>query len=352
MTEREPIPPAPQPPLWRQPWLWGVLALLLLAVGGARVLLTRDTRWERQIALVDLYDPKLGVMPASVYYDFEPAGDLQGDWSSPEGTPSDHLTWIVGPDARYRFKISPLPELYWVCVRTNPFYVDALRTVPQGQSFELNGEFIGKWLQTERRPGFFDWCTDVDSTQLKNGDNLLVIKTRHFASPKELGVSGDTRKLGVMVDWISVFPSKFGKMTVPAISVVSAGEALQEPKLLARALRLASGGEVMLPVAVPPAAMLELGLPANFIEKGGVLSVSFKPADGPVKWKQIINPGVPPVRSLYQVNFYRIDLSPVERTAGSLIFSYEPGRMGSPDFALMVDPVILTPVHPVERGKK
>ena len=95
--------------------------------------------------------------------------------------------------------------------------------------------------------------------------------------------------------------------------------------------------------------LLELGLPAYFIEKGGILSVSFKPDNGPITWKQIINPGIPPVRSLYQVNFYRIDLSPIERTVGSLILSYEPSRMGSPDYALMVDPVILTPVHPVER---
>ncbi len=349
MTQREPIPPAPRPPLWGQPWIWGVGALLLLAVGAVKMLVTRETRWVRQIALVDLYDPKLGVMPGSAYYDFEPASAMQGDWSSPEGTAADHTTWIVGPDARYHFKISPLPELYRVCVRAGPFYVDALRGIPQGQSFELNGEFIGKWQQTERRPGFFNWCTDVDSTQLKNGDNLLTLKTRHFVSPQELGLSVDTRKLGVMVDWISIFPSKFGQMTVPTVSVVKAGETLGEPKLQAMALRLASGGEVMLPVAVPPSAVLELGLPAAFIEKGGILGVTFKPADGPIQWKQLVNPGIPPVRSLYQVNFYRIDLSPIERTAGSLILSYEPSRAGSPDYALLVDPVILTPVHPADR---
>jgi hypothetical protein len=349
MTEREPIPPAPRPPLWRQSWIWGVFALLLLAAGAAKMLLTRPTRWQRQIALPDLYDPKLGIVPASVYYDFNPTSVLQGDWGPPEGTETDHTAWIVGPNAAYHFKIAPLSELYRVCVRAGPFYVDGLRTTPQGQSFELNGEFIGKWQQTERRPGFFNWCTDVDSTQLKNGDNVLAIKTLHFASPKALGLSGDDRKLGVLVDWISVFPSNFGQMTVPAVSVVQAGEVLSEPKLIAKALRLASGGAATLPVAIPPSAMLELGLPAVFIEKGGILSVSFKPDSGPVKWKQIINPSIPPVRSLFQVNFYRIDLSPVERTTGSLILSYEPSRMGSPDYALLVDPVILTPVHPVER---
>lgn len=307
----------------------------------------------RTVEIAKLYAPELGVNPANVYYDFEPSTAIDGDWSGIEGDASDHKVWVIGPNARYHFRISPVPDIYSICVGYGAFYQDSIASRNIDVSLELNGQALVTWRGNGgRRPGSNNWCTTLDSGAFSSGDNVLAIHPNSFISPKEIGMSEDDRKLSIMVDYISVFPAKFGTMTVPSVSKVNAGTVLQQSKMNADALRLASGGSVALPLAVPPSATLELGLPSQFLDKGGILSISFKPASGPVTWRQSITTALPPVRSLYTVNFYRVDLGPLERTAGSMIFSYEPTRANSPDYALIVDPVILTPSHPASTAAK
>ncbi len=302
-------------------------------------------RLEVATVLTDLYDPAMGVNPGAWYYDFDPPSAMSGTgWGDVESDGVERKSWVVAPDARVSFKLTPVEEIYSVCVGYAAFFVPQLRAVDQDVAVELNGQPLVTFrTHGARKPGYLDWCTSAPASAFKSGDNTLVLRPSSFTSPQSFGLSEDGRPLSIMVDYFSVFPARLGKLTTPLAARIAAGPALGQPRLNAEALQLGSGGVVRLPLAVPPGGLLELGLPAGFVERGGVLQLEFAPKDQPVIWKETVSPASRPVRSLYGVNFYRISLSAIERTAGALTLRYAPDHANQPTSALIVSPLILKP---------
>lgn len=323
----------------RHPRLAPLVPLLLLTWLGC------GERLEVATVVTDLYDPAMGVNPGAWYYDFNPAEAMRGaGWSGLEGTEENHQVWITQPDARVEFALTPVDPIYSICAGYQPLYAEPLRGVDQNVAVLVNGsEVVTFRTHGIRKPGFLDWCTTIPASILKNGANEIALRPSSFVTPASVGMGGDGRTLSIQVDYLSVFPARFGKLTKPLAARVAAGAALNQPKLSAEALELGSGGIVALPIAVPPGGLLEFGLPSEFVERGGVLELDFAPRDKEILWKERVSPATRPVRSLYSVNYYRVSLSAIERSAGTLRLSYAPDHVGQPDSALIVAPLILKP---------
>lgn len=122
---------------------------------------------------------------------------FESGWSRPE----DWGTWSDGGEAIIRF-----PENQWngasrVKISGRAF----LSETHLSQTFEaeVNGVFVGR-LQVSYGNSEFEWELDTQAANKTSGEAVVTIRIADAKSPFELGLSSDTRKLGIGLHSIEI----------------------------------------------------------------------------------------------------------------------------------------------------
>ena len=138
--------------------------------------------------------PPLG-SPARVHLGAKSAADYLGrGWSLPEGS----FRWTDGRVAVLRFGAEDAVARV-LRLKAWPFLAGSLRA--QRLHVSLNGRWLGDAEATASAT--YAWMLASGSL---GEQNTLVLELPDAVSPADLGVSGDSRRLGFTVEWLELEP--------------------------------------------------------------------------------------------------------------------------------------------------
>ena len=104
-------------------------------------------------------------------------------------------TWTKADEARLSFRLSPPKrDRVVLSVKAYPFVVK--EALPhQRVLIHVNDKLIGEWMLTERV--FRSYSIEVPALFFRDGETVISFKFPNAATPKELGVNRDVRRLAV-----------------------------------------------------------------------------------------------------------------------------------------------------------
>ena len=205
---------------------WGVRILFIRPVHGQSIVFRPD----RQLTLgQDVLSASRGnyhfilgqpkpfwdeatAAPASVYplgstIDFSAAGTGEAYTREGWSTPEPWGRWSTGKQASLRFKLKPALAAgaeVKVEMRVSAFVTG--RNPEQRVDVEANGSLVKQLLFTTATGGDKPHDESFTVTPGPDGELKLVLRTPDATSPAKLGVSGDTRKLGIGLVSLSIHP--------------------------------------------------------------------------------------------------------------------------------------------------
>jgi hypothetical protein len=125
-------------------------------------------------------------------------------WSEAE---ENFGVWSNGDRARIDFPIRPDARVLFLSVQVRPFLTAARSRFDV--SLTANAVPVAKWSFDAKRHGDCDWSwrhIRIPDSVTANGDIQIVLNISSPVSPKELGLSGDNRKLGIALRRFSLGP--------------------------------------------------------------------------------------------------------------------------------------------------
>lgn len=104
-------------------------------------------------------------------------------------------TWTKADEARLSFRLSPPKRgRVLMSVKAYPFIVEKI--LPhQLVLIHVNDKLIGEWMLTERV--FRSYSIEVPALFFRDGETVISFKFPNAATPRELGVNRDVRRLAV-----------------------------------------------------------------------------------------------------------------------------------------------------------
>ena len=142
--------------------------------------------------LIDCADPK-----QSLPY-------LEEGWSGPE---TGLGRWSCGPAAQMVLVTDPVVDSPLVLrLRASPFLQPSRPSL--GVQVELNGSVVTDWTLTGDQPGFWaELSAPLPTGICDDGDLTFTFRFDSCVSPSKLGLSGDTRELGILLQSFVLEPA-------------------------------------------------------------------------------------------------------------------------------------------------
>lgn len=125
---------------------------------------------------------------------------LSSGWSGDEKWGNTNITfvWAEGLKSVVLLPLQNKTSLN-LTVKCLPFIYDENTT--QEMSICFNENFVSKWTL---EPGWHEYEVSIPEKFTKSGINRLEFRYKYAESPKEHGMSNDTRELAVAFDWIRI----------------------------------------------------------------------------------------------------------------------------------------------------
>jgi hypothetical protein len=117
--------------------------------------------------------------------------------------------WSDGDRAEINFSLKPDAKVLFFSAQVRPFLATGHLRVDI--SLTANDVLVSQWSFNDERPGDRDWSwrhVEIPEHVTASDKIQIVLSIRSPVSPKELGLSSDSRKLGIALRQFSLAPTK------------------------------------------------------------------------------------------------------------------------------------------------